>query len=194
MSLIVSVGGVYQSYFNPEHMGTLNPKRKEPVKSNLKNKTQQNIQKLASKSYGQNAKHDPKHRVNCFAYEIMTSPVSTISPEMPIPIAMSEMNKLHTHHLLILDGNSIIGLVSDRDLLRSLDEKGKSSQLVKSVMSEKVLLCKRETEIRLIAQIMLEECISCMPVVDDDHVLQGIITRTDLLECIVKNMPLEVWI
>jgi len=194
MSLIVSVNGAYQSYFDPEHKGTINQRKNKKINSNLKENQSKLIQKQAQSSYKEGQKHDLKMRTHCYAYEIMSTPVTTISPQISIAEALIKMNQIEAHHLLIVENNTITGIISDRDLLKNTDNHINSTKKVEDVMTRKVLLCKRETEIRLIAKTMLEECISSVPVVDEDHVLQGIVTRTDLLRCIVKNMPLEVWI
>ena len=49
-----------------------------------------------------------------------------------------------------------------------------------------------ETEIRLIADVLIKERIGAMPIVDEKEKLVGIVTRSDILRTVVKA-PLELW-
>jgi acetoin utilization protein AcuB len=207
MSLVVAINGIYHPYFKPQYVGHLNQETRgvEEFKHSLKsgqfipkeesNKAEQ-YRKSSLTDYQHNSKQEKTKRVNVFAKDIMSKDIHAINLKYSAIQAMHHMKHLKVHHLLIKDLESleILGLVSDRDLLRSFDQHGSPQKSLKEVMSREVLLCHVNTEIRLIAKVMIDEGISCLPVMDEKKQLVGMITRTDLLNCIVRNMPLEVLI
>ena len=207
MSLVVAIHGIYHPYLKPKYVGHLNeePRSIEEFKHSLKNgkftpqkeynKAQQ-YKKSSLKGYQSNSIPEKRKRTNIFAKDIMSKNIHTINLKLSVSEAMRQMKHLKVHHLIIrgLDALEIVGLISDRDLLRSFNQQGANQKSIKEVMSKEVLLCHTDTEIRLIAKVMIDESVSCIPVMDDTQQLVGIITRTDLLKCIVRNMPLEVLI
>ena len=187
MSLIVAVNKSYHSYFNPEHQGTLNPKKKFQPVTNF----QSQREKSGHQAYQENQVKQVTKNKPVFARDIMTKTVHTIPKNHSVSGATEDMNHLGIHHLLVIEEDELVGLVSDRDLLRNAHTPQRP---VSEIMSEKVLLCQENTEIKVITKVLLEEQISSIPVAGDDHMLQGIITRSDLLEFIIRNAPLHNFI
>ena len=52
--------------------------------------------------------------------DIMTTPVVTIGPEADIGQAIALMNQTGKHHIPVIEGNDIIGLVAATDIIRVL--------------------------------------------------------------------------
>lgn len=193
MSLIVAVNGAYHSYFDPKHMGNLqNNAAKSIGASNQISSHKKTPGQEYDQSQNKNNPRDGKReRKNLFARDLMSKNVYTISPLESIKSGLMKMGKLGIHHLLVMDQETLVGIVSDRDLLASLISE---YDAIETVMTKKVLLCEEQTEMRLIAKAMLDEGISSVPVVSDQNSLLGIITKSDLLNCIVENMPIDIWI
>ena len=49
------------------------------------------------------------------------------------------------------------------------------------------------TELRRVAPVLLDTGLPGLPVTDDAGVLQGFITRTDILRAVVADPPLDLW-
>ena len=60
------------------------------------------------------------------------------------------------------------------------------SEELKDVMTEDVKFCKKDETIRTIAGRMKDDDISCLPVIDDNDELIGVIT-TDLISHLFTN-------
>jgi len=54
--------------------------------------------------------------------QIMTSPVTTVSPDNSVQDCMRLMTERHFRHLPVLDGNRVIGMISIGDLVKAVIE------------------------------------------------------------------------
>ena len=102
------------------------------------------------------------------------------------------MNLGRIRHMPVLDGDQLIGVVSQRDLLatslsRALDfEAGQRRNFMRSVVVEEVMTHQPITvgpdaTLRDAGRLMLAHRIGCLPVVDDSGRMVGLVTETDLL-------------
>jgi acetoin utilization protein AcuB len=110
------------------------------------------------------------------------------------------MKRQGIHHLPVtsVDG-TLVGTISSHDLLpyvhelESIDSPGPSvKHKLPVVMSSRVLSATPTTEIREIAQVMLEEQVSGIPILDSSRHPVGILTTSDILRAIVHRSPLDL--
>ena len=116
--------------------------------------------------------------------DVMTRQVVTMSPHHAFSDAITLMAKHSFRHFLVVDAaNRLVGVVSDRDILRML---ARTTQLhttsVSQFMSQDVITVTPEMKLSHAAGKMLSKRINCLPVVDESKILCGIITSTDLLK------------
>jgi acetoin utilization protein AcuB len=155
------------------------------------------------RSYQQIKEGTPKREQAILAKQILSSPVITLSPDASLVEAGELFRNKRFRHIPVLDqSGKLIGIVSDRDMLREsvkirqLSHGGKDfpEPGVKNVMTTPVLTAQADTEIRAIARVLFEERIGAMPLMDDEGRLVGILTRSDILRTIMNHAPLELWI
>lgn len=132
------------------------------------------------------------------ARDLMNSPVRTIPQTASLAEAQRLMNEIKTHHLPVFDQhppekNIMIGILSDRDILKQ-DPKQNAKRRVQEIMTTKVLTAHPDANIHDVAGIMLDEKIHCLPLLEVDKTLTGILTTTDILKGLWKRAPLELWI
>ena len=144
---------------------------------------------------------DKNERKRAFlAADIMHRSVISVTSTMLIDEVWSLFARHRIHHLPVVDEGRLTGIVSDRDILRaSLNANSEkfSLQRIATIMSQPVIAVATDTEIRLIAEVMVRQRIGALPVVDGDETFEkvvGMITRTDLLRVMVDSGPLELWI
>ncbi|EOQ88420.1 CBS domain protein [Leptospira yanagawae serovar Saopaulo str. Sao Paulo = ATCC 700523] len=136
----------------------------------------------------------PTEKPVFFLHEMMTSPVYTKEKEDSVETCLDFMLEKGIRHLPITGKmGELVGFVSDRDLL----DKTKSYERempVSDIMTKRVLVGSPGAEIRQVTKVLLEERIGCLPIVNDDNVPIGIITRSDLLRLLLKypNLSLTV--
>jgi acetoin utilization protein AcuB len=123
-----------------------------------------------------------------FVYEIMSSPVFTLPMTQKFSQVHSFFTKKKFRHIPIVnDKDQMVGILSDRDVLRSIGSTLDPSTPILELMRKKVLSVEPDTLIRDSAKVMLNERIGCLPVLSPTQELKGIITRSDILRVIIHK-------
>lgn len=115
----------------------------------------------------------------------------TLSVTDTLDIADDLMRLGRIRHLPVVDGTRVVGMVSQRDLLRaavsSLLELGRSAErdwlrkiAVAVVMTPRVFTVPPSAPLQTAVEIMIDKKIGCLPVVEDGR-LVGLLTETDCL-------------
>jgi CBS domain-containing protein len=125
--------------------------------------------------------------------EIMTASVITIHCEEPVDEVTKLFEKYSFRHIPVVNReNRLVGILSDRDL--SFGSPGLfESKKVSDIMTKNVLSATKDTLVREATMVMLEENIACLPIVGSLETVIGIVTRTDILQMVVAQAPLELW-
>lgn len=113
--------------------------------------------------------------------ERMTKPPITITEDVSVRDALGVVQTHELRHLPVLDAEgSLIGIVSEKDLLRA---EGQGS--VQEVMTRDVITVTEYAALEDAARIMADHRISSLPVMRHDR-LVGIITETDLFQIFLE--------
>jgi CBS domain-containing protein len=126
------------------------------------------------------------------AGEIMTHEVVSVAPSETNEAVRELFQQNRFHHLPIVDQDKrVVGIISDRDLLRSIIDR--QAAPLSELMVKKVLTALPETPIHDLASTLFHEKIGCIPITSADGKLVGIITRSDLLRCLMEVNKLQSW-
>ena len=108
--------------------------------------------------------------------------VLSIHPEATALEAAVLMNQHRVGSLLVMDGDRIVGMFTERDILQRIvaEERQPSRSRVADVMTTELICCRLETTIEEARSAMKNRRIRHMPVVDDDGRLLGLISIGDL--------------
>lgn len=125
--------------------------------------------------------------------EIMNKEVIIISPEDSIHTALGMVKEHQIRHLPVVDGEHLVGVISDRDLkgatpsvlLECHDIEILKRTKVKEIMTERVLTAHPLDGVDEAARIMYEYRIGCLPVVRGGKLI-AIVTETDILRTLVE--------
>lgn len=116
--------------------------------------------------------------------DLMIKQVATIKENAKIKEAAKLMlDKQVTHLPVVTDDYKLIGIVTSWDLSKSIATNSKE---LKDVMTKTVKFCKAEDTIKSISRKMRKYDISCLPVVDDDFKLEGMITTDQISHLIFE--------
>lgn len=133
--------------------------------------------------------------------EWMTENPKTVSSKTPVMEAMQMLRTGGYRRLPVVDGERVVGIVTDTDLKEATPSKATtlsvyelnyllSKLLVRDVMTSPVITVKPDDPVEKAALLMEEEKISGLPVVQGDK-LAGIFTITDLLRAFVDVLGLK---
>ena len=116
--------------------------------------------------------------------DVMVAKVVTLSTHHGFDEAVRLMNDRHFRHCVVVDAHGkLVGVISDRDILRSLARNSNSrAKSLDQIMTRNPITVKRDTSILDAVSKILSKRINCLPVVDDDDAICGIVTSTDLLK------------
>jgi len=115
--------------------------------------------------------------------DVMTQEIVSVSPGQTFGEVIGLMaNRPFRHVLVISNDGRLAGLISDRDLLRKIAvTKDWKTKLVEEVMTRDVLTVRPETTISAAVREIIGRRINCLPVLDKNEKVCGIVTSTDLL-------------
>ncbi len=128
--------------------------------------------------------------------QIMTARVVSLSSGATITEAWKLFRERRFRHVPVVDQGVLVGILSDRDVLKffaEADAMRQAEAVVRDIMTSRVLATRLDTRIRDAARVMLHERIGSMPVVDTEGNVVGILTRSDILRSVMNNVPLELW-
>ena len=147
--------------------------------------------------------------------EIMTEQVVCLEPQDNLARAIEVLQTEEFRHVPIIDEQArFVGLVSDRDILRNLPFSGRRppsppkkfrehlfatdswtenlQQPLESIMVRKVLHISPGCSVCEAAEILYKKKISCLPIVDEQEKLRGIVTVADLMRALLDAYePIE---
>ena len=119
--------------------------------------------------------------------------IFSISPERKIFEALQLMAEKEVGALLVLDGESLVGIFSERDYARKVALEGKSSKecLVAEVMSSNVIYVEVDTATDECMALMINKKVRHLPVYDKGK-LVGVISIGDVVNAIIDEKEFEI--
>ena len=114
--------------------------------------------------------------------DVMTRDVRTLSPNDSVVDAARCMDELNVGVIPVCDGEKLVGMVTDRDIVvRGVAQRGELKDLkLADVMSGHVRCAKEGDDVEQVLGEMAEAQIRRLPVVDGNQRLVGIVTLGDI--------------
>lgn len=142
--------------------------------------------------------------LNLTVADLMTRQVVTLETDDNLAVAEDVMKLGRFRHLPVVARGKLVGLVTHRDLLGALadafggyDSQEKrwfgKSRVERAIPTRQVMtphpLTVRPTEsVARAAEMLRANKYGCLPVVDDDEQLIGIVTEADFLDLVVRTL------
>jgi CBS domain-containing membrane protein len=132
-----------------------------------------------------------------FASDIMTKDVVSLEESETLEFVEESMRALRFRHMPVMDRGRLVGLISHRDVLRfsasSLLPNATEQThylakkfLVRDVMTRNVATVNPDTPLLEVASRMKKGKLGCLPVVDSENSLVGIITEADFVDLCMR--------
>lgn len=129
--------------------------------------------------------------------DFMTASPDNLQPDTSLMEAILTFRRTDFRHLPVVDGTQVVGIISENDvqrlapsLLRKISQEEYNGILTKTtvgeVMTRDPLTVSPETKLLEAAIILSKRKIGCLPVVEGDGRLIGIITLIDMLVVLIR--------
>ena len=114
--------------------------------------------------------------------------ICSIGPEASVYDAIAKMAQEDVGALVVLEGDSLVGVLSERDYARKVVLQGRSSRdtKIKDIMTTRVAFARPEQSVEDCMAMMTEKRIRHLPVMDGDNLL-GVISIGDLVKSIIEE-------
>lgn len=108
--------------------------------------------------------------------------IYSTTSETSVLDAVQKMNQHKLGALVVMDGSQIVGIFTERDVLRRIvgEERSSRRTTVGEVMTTQVICCDPQTDIDEISALMLQKRIRHVPICDNIGVLHGMVSIGDL--------------
>ena len=119
--------------------------------------------------------------------------VHSIGPDAPVLDAVRLMAEKHIGALVVMQGERLVGILSERDYARKVVLQGRSSRdtPVRDIMtSDVVTVGCNETSDRCM-QVVTERRVRHLPVLEDGRVV-GVVSIGDLVKAVIEDQQLEL--
>merc|ERR1711941_228907 len=138
-----------------------------------------------------------------YVRDIMAKPVFTTTPDTALNVALGTMLQKRIHRLPVVDPNKVVGIVTERNLRLAADspflEESAQEVLehlakhkVGEIMRSSVTTVTEDASIVEAAKMMRVSNVGGVPVLDKQGQLVGIITRTDMIDHLIRVLePLD---
>jgi CBS domain-containing protein len=118
--------------------------------------------------------------------------VLTITSTAPVGELLALLTRHNVGALPVVDGSELVGIVSERDVVRQLHERGRDllDATVADLMTAEVITCSPRDRASDLARIMTERRIRHLPVCDERG-LCGIVSIGDLVKNRIDELERE---
>jgi len=125
--------------------------------------------------------------------KMMTTNVVTMYLHSLFREVVDVLAKNPSRHLLVADMDGrLVGVISDRDVLRAADGYDWETTFAANVMTVDPITVTADTPLSTATTLVLDNRVNCLPVVDELKRVRGILTTTDLIQAFQKiQMSLE---
>jgi len=114
--------------------------------------------------------------------------IFSVGPEDPVLEAIRLMAEHHVGALLVMRGDAVLGIISERDYARKVILLGRSSAdtPVGQIMSSPVITVSLDSTVQECMQIVTEKRVRHLPVVEGGRVI-GVVSIGDLVKAVIEE-------
>ena len=119
--------------------------------------------------------------------------IFSVEPQAPVLEAIRAMAAHHVGALLVMQGGTLSGIVSERDYARKVILMGRSSSdtPVRDIMSSPVLTVSPDDTVQRCMQLMTDQRVRHLPVVEGGAVV-GMVSIGDLVKAVIAEQQQQI--
>jgi acetoin utilization protein AcuB len=130
--------------------------------------------------------------------KIMSTRIVSVAMDDSLRVIKDIFENLKFHHLLVIEKEKLVGIISDRDLFKALSpnigtlaetskDTASLNKLAHQVMTRKPICISPEANIYDAISLFNQNRLSCLPVVDIEQKPVGILSWRDIFKAIEKS-------
>ncbi|MGA9395350.1 MAG: CBS domain-containing protein [Azonexus sp.] len=121
-------------------------------------------------------------------------PLAVVTPTDSVFHALGLMAQHDVGSLLVLEGEQLVGIFTERDYARKIMLQGKSSKetLVRDIMSDKVAYVTPAATLDECMTLMTEKHFRHLPVLSDEGAVVGIVSIGDLVKATISSQQMII--
>ena len=129
------------------------------------------------------------------AYELLQSKGTAVHSTSPDANLQEVVQLLVNHNcgsLLVMDGKNVLGIITERDILRTCDGESRSLSDIKvrERMSSRLVTAAPQDNLKDLMGLFTSNRIRHLPIMEDDQ-LAGIVSIGDVVKAQYKSLSLE---
>lgn len=118
------------------------------------------------------------------------SAVVTLPPDASITELVATLYERRIGAVVIVEGGSLVGIASERDVVRHLHTDGDTGATVRAIMSTPVVTCEPDDELQELATVMTRQRLRHLPVLRDGRVI-AIVSIGDVVKGRLDELEAE---
>lgn len=114
--------------------------------------------------------------------------IHSVGPDSSVYEAVRKMAEEDIGSLLVMEGDKIVGIITERHYARNVVLKGRTSPAtrVRDIMEHRVLYAKPDQSVEECMAIMTDKRVRHLPVIEEQK-LTGLVSIGDLVKCIIGD-------
>ena len=163
------------------------------------NFSQTKITKKATDIYKQVTNLDTSQEI-FHVNQLMSIKVTTVKDDITIRECYELMQENSIQQLPIISHSSskLKGIITIHDLVRFIfnnieDAYFNSNKSISEISTKQIITTEPISDIRRVAQVMIDFNLNAMPVVENDDTLVGMISRNDIVKAIATIPHMQIW-
>ena len=124
--------------------------------------------------------------------DIMTTTVVTVEMDDSLETIQAIFQRVRFHHILVVNDNKLVGVISDRDLLKAISpfvgtpsERERDANTLNKrahqIMSRHPVTIYPHESVEKAITTILEKQVTCLPIISGQCHIEGILTWRDIL-------------
>ena len=139
-------------------------------------------------------------------FQIMTQPVYTIAESLTLEDAWQQFTDSGHQVLPIVKtadkspDTALSGAIEYKEIAKLMIERRRDESFFRQTVGaflssqrRQVIAAAPIAHVRRVASVLVDHDLSALPVVDENNAVIGIVSRTDILRCVVNDPPFTVW-
>ncbi len=122
--------------------------------------------------------------------ELVSKEPVTCSPKDTLKHVAELMAKNDVGSVVVTEGGKVVGIFTERDLVKAISSGAKLDEPVSKYMTEDLIFANPNESVESALTKMLRYGIRHLPIVDEDKRLLGVVSIRDLVEALSESLAL----